>query len=65
MNNDTNTVKEYDVQESITKAATKPINTPVSTNTYNTQASKYYKGRPIQSQPRTTRDGHLNNSFNR
>lgn len=64
MKNETNAVKGYDVKES-PGAMAKPISTPVSTNAYNTQASKYYKGRPIQSQPRTTRDGNLNNSYNR
>lgn len=65
MKNETNTVKRYDVKESTSGVMSKPISTSVSTNTYNTQASKYYKGRPIQSQPRTTRDGNLNNSYNR
>lgn len=45
-------------------AAMRPISTPVTTTVYNTQSSKYYKGRPIQSQPRTIRDGNLNNSYN-
>lgn len=64
-----NATKGYEVmntvKESTIGATAKPMNMPVTTTAYNTQASKYYKGRPIQSQPRTTRDGSLNNSYNR
>lgn len=43
----------------------KPINTPVTTNSFSTQATKYHKGRQVQSQSRAMRDGNLNTSFNR
>lgn len=67
MQHETIVTKTYEVQESIagaSAAAASPISTPVTT--YNNQGSKYYKGRPIQSQSRpTARDGNLNNSYNR
>jgi len=62
----TNTTKTYEDKElSVDAAAAKPMNTSMTTSSYNTQASKYYKGRPIQSQPRITRDGPINNTYNR
>lgn len=60
---ETNVTKECDAKESIAGASTKPC-TSITTTAYNSQPSKYYKGRPIQSQPRTGRDGNLNNSYN-
>lgn len=69
MQYETNVTKTYEVKEmavGASAAAASSINTPVNVATYNTQGSKYYKGRPIQSQPRpTVRDGNLNNSYNR
>lgn len=47
-----------------TCATITPKSTSVTTTAHNSQASKYYKGRPIQSQPRTTRDGN-SNSYHR
>lgn len=64
LQHETNVTKGFEIKESTAVATTKPLNIPV-TNGYNTQASKYYKGRPIQSQPRTSREGNLNNSYNR
>ncbi|KAE9544096.1 hypothetical protein AGLY_001785 [Aphis glycines] len=62
---ETNTTKVYEVKEPTVGASAKPINTSITTSSYNAQTSKYYKGRPIQSQPRTSRDGNINNSYNR
>lgn len=63
---ETNTTKVYEVKEPTVGATAKPMNnTFTTTSSYNAQASKYYKGRPIQSQPRTSRDGNINNSYNR
>lgn len=67
LQHEVNTTKGFEVKDSTAGASTsavRPISTPVTTTVYNTQSSKYYKGRPIQSQSRTTRDGHLNNSYN-
>jgi len=61
---ETNTTKVYEVKEPV-DATAKPMNTFTTTSSYNAQANKYYKGRPIQSQPRTSRDGNINNSYNR
>lgn len=61
---ETHVTKGYEVKETTTGAMANPTSTPVTAATYNTQGTKYYKGRPIQSQPRPTiRDG--NNSYNR
>jgi len=60
---ETTTTKVYEVKEPV-GATAKPMNT-FTTSSYNAQSSKYYKGRPIQSQPRTSRDGNINNSYNR
>lgn len=54
--------KVHEVKESIAGAGA--VAKPTSTTTYNTLSSKYYKGRPIQSHSRTTRDGHLNTNYN-
>jgi len=62
---ETSTTKVYEVKEPTVGATVKPINTFTTTCSYNAQASKYYKGRPIQSQSRTSRDGNINNSYNR
>jgi len=62
---ETNTTKVDEVKEPTVGATAKPISTLPTTSSYNVQASKYYKGRPIQSQPRTSRDGNINNSYNR
>ncbi|CAI6357219.1 unnamed protein product [Macrosiphum euphorbiae] len=63
---ETNTTKVYEVKEPTVGATAKPMNnTFTTTSSYNAQASKYYKGRPIQSQPRTSREGNINNSYNR
>ncbi|VVC42517.1 Hypothetical protein CINCED_3A018464 [Cinara cedri] len=70
LQHETNVRKEYGVKGMISDATTNSISTPVTTAAYNTQGSKYYKGRPIQSQPiqsqprPTIRDGNLNNSYN-
>jgi len=67
LQDETSITKECEVKESTDDggSAAKPIDTPVTTNTYNTQATKYYKGRQAQPQPRTMRDGNYNNNFNR
>lgn len=62
---ETNTTKVYEVKEPIAGATAKPMTTSITNSSYNAQTSKYYKGRPIQSQPRTSRDGNINNSYNR
>lgn len=51
--------KEFDEKESTTDVTKKPISTPITTTAPNL-ASKYYKGRSIQSQPRSSRDGSYN-----
>lgn len=58
-----NTTKSNEGKETTAGATAKPISTTVTV--YNPQSSKYYKGRPIQSQSRTPRDGNLNSSYNR
>jgi len=52
-------------KESATGGATVKPAVTTAVTMYNSQAAKYYRGRPIHSQSRTMRDGHINNSFNR
>lgn len=63
LQNENNETKGLQVKEPPGSTA-KPISTSVTSTSYNTQPSKYYRGRPIQSQPRTTRDGSINNNYN-
>lgn len=65
MESETSITKEFEEKELTTDVTKKPISTPITTTAQNSQASKYYKGRSIQSQPRSSRDGNLNNSYNR
>lgn len=61
---ETSITKGLEGKELTTDVTKKPITTPVTTTAQPSQASKYYKGRSIHSQPRSSRDGNLN-SYNR